>query len=633
MLVQKSTGLAVPILFKTAVDHLTAAAVFSSQADAAGVSAALAAGAMAIVTSGAFKAISGVATELRSVAFTPVAQAAGRRVALQVFNHVLNLDLSFHLNRRTGALQRIIDRGTRSVTMVFRAVVFTFAPTALELTLVCALLWKAFSWHVVAIVLATFVAYVAWTRRADPGYKRGPAQNRQRDGRGDHRQSGGPALLNYETVSVFGNVRMESKQYDGLLRAYHEAALGSGRCLERAQRGVSRDSRLRHDLFLYTPRSEWDGGGLAAVGPALAGDLVMANGLLLQLWAPLQFLGFFYRELRQSLVDMEAMFEVMSTVSAVKDGDRELPTVGGKFGENIRGGRDVKRVFGPEVHVQGARVFARRALRIRREPRGFEGRHAGHRARSVRGHRRAERVGQKHVVASAFARVRRGLRAPFDRRRGRARREARVAARGHGDRPAGHRAVQRHAQAQLAVRARGRDGGGGARSRVGGATGPDARADAGGAGHDGRRTRREAVGWGKAARGHRARVPARAEGFCSRTRPPPALDTATEIGILQSLQEVAQGRTAVFVGKTHAIDEALVRPRRGDGERECGAGHARRVDDGARERREERRVRGDVGEPAGGDRERAGARRGEAEESRVFVTRAVRGACTLKVRI
>ena len=142
MLVQKSTGLAVPILFKRAVDHLTAAAVFSSAADAAGV-----------------------ATELRSVAFTPVAQAAGRRVALQVFNHVLNLDLSFHLNRRTGALQRIIDRGTRSVTMVFRAVVFTFAPTALELTLVCALLWKAFSWHVVAIVLATFVAYVGWTVR------------------------------------------------------------------------------------------------------------------------------------------------------------------------------------------------------------------------------------------------------------------------------------------------------------------------------------------------------------------------------------------------------------------------------------------------------------------------------------
>ena len=120
------------------------------------------------------------------MAFTPVAQAAGRRVALQVFNHVLNLDLSFHLNRRTGALQRIIDRGTRSVTMVFRAVVFTFAPTALELTLVCALLWKAFSWHVVAIVLATFVAYVAWTVRMT-GYSATCAKSPTR-WTGDHRQ-------------------------------------------------------------------------------------------------------------------------------------------------------------------------------------------------------------------------------------------------------------------------------------------------------------------------------------------------------------------------------------------------------------------------------------------------------------
>ena len=135
--------LAVPILFKFAVDHLTAAAVASADSNA--VAASLRAAAWALVASGAFKAVSGLATELRSVAFTPVAQAAGRRVALQVFRHVLNLDLSFHLDRRTGALQRIIDRGTRSITMVFRAVVFTFLPTAVELTLVCALLWRAFS--------------------------------------------------------------------------------------------------------------------------------------------------------------------------------------------------------------------------------------------------------------------------------------------------------------------------------------------------------------------------------------------------------------------------------------------------------------------------------------------------------
>ena len=340
MLIQKSTGLAVPILFKTAVDHLTAAAVFSSKADAAAAAAALSAAATAVVCSGAFKATSGVATELRSVAFTPVAQAAGRRVALQVFNHVLNLDLSFHLNRRTGALQRIIDRGTRSVTMVFRAVVFTFAPTALELTLVCALLWKAFSWHVVAIVLATFVAYVAWTVRMT-GYS---ADLRKIANAMDGETTGKAvdALLNYETVSVFGNVRLESRQYDGLLRSYHEAALGSERASSALNAGQAVILACGMTAVLVTAALGIGRGGLAAAGPVAerVGDLVMANGLLLQLWAPLQFLGFFYRELRQSLVDMEAMFEVMSTVSAVKDGDRELPRAKvGSAGAKVQGAR------------------------------------------------------------------------------------------------------------------------------------------------------------------------------------------------------------------------------------------------------------------------------------------------------
>jgi len=142
MVLQKGTGIAVPIYFKFAVDRLTEAAIAGAATDM--VAASLKAAAMALLMTGVFKAISGVAAELRSVAFTPVAQAAGRRVALQLFNHVLSLDLSFHLDRRTGALQRIIDRGTRSITMVFRAVVFTFLPTAMELVLVCGLLWHAF---------------------------------------------------------------------------------------------------------------------------------------------------------------------------------------------------------------------------------------------------------------------------------------------------------------------------------------------------------------------------------------------------------------------------------------------------------------------------------------------------------
>ncbi|OUS46457.1 ABC family transporter: mitochondrial ATM1-like protein [Ostreococcus tauri] len=323
LVIQKGFGLAVPILFKVAVDHCTAAAAVGGSA---AVEAARAA-AWALVASGCLKAMSGVATELRTVLFTPVAQASGRRVALEVFNHVLGLDLSFHLERRTGALQRIIDRGTRSVSMVFRAVVFTFLPTAIELALVCGLLWHAFSWHFVVVVLTTFVLYVWWTMHMT-GVS---AEKRKLANHMDGLSTGKAvdALLNYETVTFFGNIELESAQYDNLLRGYHEAALQSERASSLLNAGQAVILACGMTTILaFAALGIWKPD--PAIGLASrVGDLVMANGLLLQLWAPLQFLGFFYRELRQSLVDMEAMFDIMSTESKIPDGAVELPESAG----------------------------------------------------------------------------------------------------------------------------------------------------------------------------------------------------------------------------------------------------------------------------------------------------------------
>ena len=277
-----------------------------------------------------------------------MAQAAGRRVALQVFNHVLNLDLSFHLDRRTGALQRIIDRGTRSITMVFRAVVFTFVPTMVELALVCFLLYKAFSWHVVAVVLTTFVLYVGWTMRMT-GVS---AELRKIANKMDGITTGKAvdALLNYETVTTFGNVRLESESYDRLLRSYHEAALGSERASSALNAGQAVILAAGMTCVLASAALGIGRGGLDFVGPMSqrVGDLVMANGLLLQLWAPLQFLGFFYRELRQSLVDMEAMFEVMSTTSGIPEGNQVLPKKEGGAAVTLR---DVSFTYGGDRQV------------------------------------------------------------------------------------------------------------------------------------------------------------------------------------------------------------------------------------------------------------------------------------------
>ena len=137
------------------------------------------------------------------------------------------------------------------------------------------------------------------------------------------------ALLNYETVSNFGNVNLEAKQYDTLLRGYHEAALGSDRASSLLNAGQAVVLSLGMTAALSCAAlGVGAGGNTQQMGANLAnrvGDLVMANGLLLQVWAPLNFLGFFYRELRQSLVDMEAMFDVLSTTSNVKDGTMKLP--------------------------------------------------------------------------------------------------------------------------------------------------------------------------------------------------------------------------------------------------------------------------------------------------------------------
>jgi ABC-type transport system involved in Fe-S cluster assembly fused permease/ATPase subunit len=193
-----------------------------------------------------------------------------------VFNHVLNLDLSFHLDRRTGALQRIIDRGTRSITMVFRAVVFTFVPTMVELALVCFLLYKAFSWHVVAVVLTTFVLYVGWTMRMT-GVS---AELRKIANKMDGITTGKAvdALLNYETVTTFGNVRLESESYDRLLRSYHEAALGSERASSALNAGQAVILAAGMTCVLASAALGIGRGGLDFVGPDVAASGRLGDG-------------------------------------------------------------------------------------------------------------------------------------------------------------------------------------------------------------------------------------------------------------------------------------------------------------------------------------------------------------------
>ncbi|KAK9836126.1 hypothetical protein WJX81_003499 [Elliptochloris bilobata] len=310
MFASKAAGLATPMYLKRAVDAL------GGVVTDAGVRAC----AMALLASGACRVVNSLTKELQGPIFTPVSQAAGRRVAYHTFQHVLDLDINFHLERRTGALSRILERGTRSVAMVFRAVVFTFIPTAIELVLVCGLLARTFAPAVAALVVATFAAYVLWTA----ALTRAAAEVRKEVNKLDNMTTGKAvdALLNYETVKLFNNEQLEVNEYDEYLVGYQRAAVATEAIAATLNAGQAVVLACGLTAVLVAAATA------TPAGTFTAGDLVMAQGLLLQLWGPLQFLGWFYRELRQSLVDMDAFFGILKTQPSLPDGARELPATG-----------------------------------------------------------------------------------------------------------------------------------------------------------------------------------------------------------------------------------------------------------------------------------------------------------------
>ena len=292
LLLAKSLGLCSPLLFKSAVDTLAGAAGSAVALQSAGQTAAL-----ARFAAGAARAIAGVAQEMRIYSFAPVAQSAARRVALSAFEHVLSLDLAWHSDRRTGSVTRTLERGTRSVGMVFRAVVFTFLPTMIELVAVCVILWNALSPSIVGLVLLTFAAYVGWTVSMTTI----AAKRREEANVLDSESSGRAvdALINYETVSTMWSQQAEAKDYDKLLRSFQAASMRAEAASCTLNAGQSVSLSLGMAAVLCAVATGW-GGTVGSVG-----DLVMANGLILQLWGPLNFLGFFWKELRSSLVDMQ----------------------------------------------------------------------------------------------------------------------------------------------------------------------------------------------------------------------------------------------------------------------------------------------------------------------------------------
>jgi ATP-binding cassette subfamily B protein len=257
--------------------------------------------------------------ELRDVVFVRVAQHAIRNVALNVFRHLHGLSLRFHLDRQTGGMTRDIERGTRGISTLLTYMLFSIIPVILEFALVAAVLLKRFDWHFAAVTFGAVVVYLAFTIAVTEW--RIDIRRRANDLDSKANTRAIDSLLNYETVKYFGNEEFEARRYDANLRKYEDAAVRFESSLGLLNIGQSLVIAAAVTALMFLAAD-----GVAA-GALTLGDLVLVNALLIQLYIPLNFLGMVYREIKQSLLDMDKMFRLLGENREVDDrsGAPDLP--------------------------------------------------------------------------------------------------------------------------------------------------------------------------------------------------------------------------------------------------------------------------------------------------------------------
>ncbi|GAB7347474.1 hypothetical protein MBLNU459_g4387t1 [Dothideomycetes sp. NU459] len=300
----KVLNVQVPFYFKNIVDSMN---IDFAQV---GGTAMTVAGSM-IFAYGATRIGAVVFQELRNAVFASVAQKAIRRVAGSVFEHLLKLDLNFHLSRQTGGLTRAIDRGTKGISFLLTSMVFHIIPTALEISLVCGILTYQYGFKFALVTAATMVAYTAFTITTTAWRTKFRKMANAADNKGA--TVAVDSLINYEAVKYFNNEKYEVGRYDSALRSYQDASIKVATSLAYLNSGQSLIFSGALTAMMYFAA---DG---VATGALTVGDLVMVNQLVFQLSVPLNFLGSVYRELRQSLLDMETLFNLQKVNVAIKE--------------------------------------------------------------------------------------------------------------------------------------------------------------------------------------------------------------------------------------------------------------------------------------------------------------------------
>jgi ATP-binding cassette subfamily B protein len=297
----KISGVYVPILFKHAIDALSAKGVDGLILAPIGI----------IIAYGVLRVLSQAFGELRDAVFAKVAQRAIRRVGLDTFKHLHALSLRFHLDRQTGGLSRAIERGTKGIEFLLQFMLFNVLPTLLEITLVCGILWNLYSIEYAAITFATIIGYIVFTIVLTEWRTKYRREMNDRDSEATTKAV--DSLLNYETVKYFGNELHEASRFDKALQAYEKAAVRSQVSLSALN--VGQGTIIAIGLIAVMSMTAQG----VADGSMTVGDLVLVNTFLIQLYMPLNFLGFVYRQIRQSLTDMEQMFSLLRVEREVAD--------------------------------------------------------------------------------------------------------------------------------------------------------------------------------------------------------------------------------------------------------------------------------------------------------------------------
>ncbi len=264
-----------------------------------------------ILAYGGARLMAQTSTELRERVFAPVVQRAVRHLALRVFNHLHALSLRFHLDRQTGGLSRLIERGTTGVEYLASFTLFNIGPTILELVLVSAILWRAYAPSFTAVTVATIVIYVVFTVLVTRWRVKFRRAMNALDAEANAKAI--DSLLNYETVKYFGNERHEAIRFDNARRTFEQAAIKSQTTLSLLNIGQGAIISIGLIALMILA-----GRGVRA-GTMSLGDFVLVNAYLLQLYQPLNILGIVYRNIRQSLTDVEALYRLIDQAPEVAD--------------------------------------------------------------------------------------------------------------------------------------------------------------------------------------------------------------------------------------------------------------------------------------------------------------------------